>query len=276
MNHYVYLLQNKTDSLKYIGVRSCMTAIEKDPYMSSSKSATKDYLNNCVKTILKTFSSREQAVQYEICLHELYDVGRNPEFFNMAKQTATKFDQTGKIYSSLNPNAKVVDVYDHRGTLQMQLNGSITCKKGIPRNAIMKSYKNGGAPLGHSKQSRTELRKNMFQSFIGWYALIHGSLKTCTKIMQCDIEHEQKTGLFSKVRYSSCGANNPNSKTFIFTDAQGFVIEQTTGGFDSVCKQLKIPKGMAYKYAKLGVPIATKRKKYLHLNGILIYRKVKT
>lgn len=45
MNHYVYLLQNKNDGKKYIGVRSCKGLIEEDTYMSSSKWGNKSVLS---------------------------------------------------------------------------------------------------------------------------------------------------------------------------------------------------------------------------------------
>jgi len=47
------------------------------------------------KEILSVFDSRKAAVAHEVMLHEQYDVSKNAEFFNKAKQKTTGFDTTG-------------------------------------------------------------------------------------------------------------------------------------------------------------------------------------
>jgi len=95
MYHYTYLLINKTDGRLYIGVRSSKIPPEKDNYMSSAKTVSNEYKLNCKKSILKTFNTRKEAISHEVYLHNLFDVAINPEFFNAAKQTSTKFDTSG-------------------------------------------------------------------------------------------------------------------------------------------------------------------------------------
>jgi hypothetical protein len=56
---------------------------------------TKEDKNNCNKIVLKRFSSREEAVSYEISMHEKFNVANNPLFYNKAKQTVTGFDTCG-------------------------------------------------------------------------------------------------------------------------------------------------------------------------------------
>ena len=95
--HYVYLLKSKDDGRLYIGDR---TAPHGNPYTdvsykSSCKVVSKQYKQNCMKRVLKTFNTREEAKAFEIMLHTKYDVGINPRFFNGAKQTSTKFDTSG-------------------------------------------------------------------------------------------------------------------------------------------------------------------------------------
>ena len=97
--HYTYEITNKKSGNRYIGVRSCGCNPYDDPYMGSSKRldeaiATKG-IENFTKTILQTFDTREEAIQHEIDLHELYDVGVNPLFYNQAKQTSVGFDTAG-------------------------------------------------------------------------------------------------------------------------------------------------------------------------------------
>lgn len=94
MRHYVYMLTSNRDGRKYIGVRSCECEIHVDPYMSSS-TEPREYVEDCIKVILKEFPTRDEAAEFEIALHELHDVGVNPLFFNKAKHTSALFDTTG-------------------------------------------------------------------------------------------------------------------------------------------------------------------------------------
>jgi hypothetical protein len=82
--------------MKYIGVRTS----DKEPhldthYWGSSKHTPKDIESTHKKRILKIFNTREEAIAHEIMLHNKYDVGVNPMFYNRAKQTSTKFDTSG-------------------------------------------------------------------------------------------------------------------------------------------------------------------------------------
>jgi hypothetical protein len=99
MYHYTYLIENKINGKKYIGVRSCQIDPSTDFYWSSSKSL-KNEINligreNFKKIILAIFDTRTEAVCNEIELHKFYDVGNNPKFYNRARQTSTGFDTTG-------------------------------------------------------------------------------------------------------------------------------------------------------------------------------------
>ena len=100
--HYVYLLIDTVpeDSRQfYIGVRSCEGSPENDSYMGSSKSMTSEQKLRCDKIILEEFKSREEAVSYEIYLHNKFDVAINEKFYNNSKQTSTGFDTTGRQFT---------------------------------------------------------------------------------------------------------------------------------------------------------------------------------
>lgn len=102
MTHYTYLLISSLDQKMYIGSRSCNMDPEKDvQYKSSTKLVPKEYLQNCKKYILKVHLTKIAAIEHEIFLHNLFEVGINPEFFNGAKQTSTKFDRSGIPMSDL-------------------------------------------------------------------------------------------------------------------------------------------------------------------------------
>ena len=92
-HNYTYEIENKINRIRYIGVRSCNEAPVDDPYMGSSKRLNEaiaiEGKENFTKKILQTFPTREEAMKHEIDLHELYDVARNPMFYNQAKSTST-------------------------------------------------------------------------------------------------------------------------------------------------------------------------------------------
>lgn len=94
--HYVYMLISLIEDKYYIGARSCICSIDEDTYMGSSRVMTKEDKSNCDKLILKEFSTRKEAIAYEIELHESFDVSNNQKFWNVAKQTSTGFDTTGR------------------------------------------------------------------------------------------------------------------------------------------------------------------------------------
>ena len=95
MNHYTYMLIDPTTDMKYIGVRSCKCPILEDKYKGSSKIMTADEKLRSDKMIIKTFDTRQEAMEHEIELHDKYDVGVNHKFYNGCKATSTKFDVSG-------------------------------------------------------------------------------------------------------------------------------------------------------------------------------------
>ena len=98
MKHYTYILE--CDDKAYIGVRSCQGDPQEDDYWGTSKHLPKDIAEGGSKRILGVHKTREEAVQREIDLHDLFDVGVNPMFYNQAKQTSTGFDRSGTKLSA--------------------------------------------------------------------------------------------------------------------------------------------------------------------------------
>ena len=103
--HYVYCILEISTNKKYIGTRSTNKKPADDlgkKYFSSSKnkefiSSQKENPHNYKYEILLICNTREEAILEEIRLHNLYDVAKNPDFYNKAKQTAKYFDTTGKV-----------------------------------------------------------------------------------------------------------------------------------------------------------------------------------
>lgn len=65
--------------------------------------------------IIKIFDNKYDALELEIKLHNKFNVGKNPLFYNKAKQTSKGFDTTGKVtVRDENGVAFLVDIDDQR------------------------------------------------------------------------------------------------------------------------------------------------------------------
>jgi hypothetical protein len=103
MFHYVYRITNVVLNKHYYGYRSSKIEPKLDlgiKYFSSSKDSRfkKDQIlnpHNYKYVIVGVFDNREDAHLLEIKLHDKFDVGKNPAFYNRAKATTTKFTIAG-------------------------------------------------------------------------------------------------------------------------------------------------------------------------------------
>ena len=123
MFHYVYLLEFP-NGMGYIGLHSTVSAPELDTcYLGSGKALPPRDPSSCTKTVLKTFPTREEAVQYEIELIELNDCVKSPIWYNLRKKT---FDKHGSTLSE-----------EHRKLMSAR-------QKGISRTAYGQKYSGAG------------------------------------------------------------------------------------------------------------------------------------
>jgi signal recognition particle GTPase len=60
--------------------------------------------------VIKEFSTRKEANEFEIFLHNKFDVKNHPKFINKANQTSSKFDTTGKSFNT--NKLTVLDIRD--------------------------------------------------------------------------------------------------------------------------------------------------------------------
>ena len=101
--NYTYRITNKIEGKHYYGKRSTNTIPSQDlgvKYFSSSRDAEfikdqKSNPQNYKYKIVKIHDSAEAAIEHEIVLHNKFDVGKNPKFYNRCKQTSKGFDTTG-------------------------------------------------------------------------------------------------------------------------------------------------------------------------------------
>jgi hypothetical protein len=91
MFHYTYITR-AVDGRYYIGVRPCACLPAEDTYMGSHTDTS--YFPTR-KKILSVFESRKAAMDHEIYLHELRDVGISHRYANRARQISTGFSTFG-------------------------------------------------------------------------------------------------------------------------------------------------------------------------------------
>ena len=137
-HHYIYKITNLKpfDTRKYyIGVRTCECPPEDDKkYMGSSKYLKDVFkangIDNFKKEILSVWDTRKLANKEEIRLHELYDVAKNPNFYNKSRATTDKFCTEGHVTvldardgKTKNVSKEDYEKFDH---YEFILNGKIT------------------------------------------------------------------------------------------------------------------------------------------------------
>lgn len=162
--HYTYKItvDNCSDQRKYyIGSRTSNCIPEEDVFYHGSCKSLKEFLKSNPNTpykkeVLAYFPTRYDALEHEIQLHAEFDVARNPEFFNRARQTSTKFSTEGMPAPNLgiphSEHTKHKMSKSHAGKPKSEAvkrHLSIT-KKGKP---------NGHAGLHHSIQGKENISK---------------------------------------------------------------------------------------------------------------------
>lgn len=205
MYHYTYLLTNLTDGRHYIGVRSSKKPPKEDPYKSSSTKVSKQYLDNCRKSIIQVFNSRKEAVINEIFWHNLLDVGKNPIYFNGAKQTAAGFDMSG-IKKSKESSDKRVETIRKLRLMGIPQKKRKKCSDATKRKmskthkelASADNYTNSFKGKHHSKKSKNLIsisnkkawinNKTKARTFKPWFIhdLVHNTYTEFTKITKTD------------------------------------------------------------------------------------------
>ena len=176
MSHYTYMLtvKNPSDSRRlYIGVRSCKVQPEQDVQYFGSCRPMRAWMktqgNGCVeKIILARWPSRAEALEHEIFLHECFDVGVNPEFWNQAKQLAVGFDTTGTNHPAYNKGLAWTD--EQKAAQSARLKGRVVSPE--TRAKISVAQKGRKMPEERrlkfvGKKASEETRKKLSVSHLG-------------------------------------------------------------------------------------------------------------
>lgn len=90
--HYTYWLEDEFGKA-YIGSRTSILHPNEDNYWGSSLIVNEAIGRGVkfTKKILAIWEDRESAISHEVLLHEIFDVAKNERFYNLARQTSTRF-----------------------------------------------------------------------------------------------------------------------------------------------------------------------------------------
>lgn len=181
--HYTYQITNLLNKISYIGLRTSNISPEKDLGISYFSSSTnnefiKDQLNcpyNFKYEILNVFNNRMDAINDEIRLHELYNVGKNPMFYNKQNQTSNGIDFTGQHHTE-EAKTKIGKASKERGINNKALENLFWQNKNRERTSAERK-KMSDAKLGNqnaigkrseeSKQNMSNSKKGMTSTFKG-------------------------------------------------------------------------------------------------------------
>lgn len=146
-NHYTYMITEIKTGRKYIGVRSTSNKPEYDlgvEYFSSSLDSDfifeqKHNPSNYKYEILGIFDTRFEAINHEIELHNIHDVGNSSEYINFSNSKSSNFDMHGKVVvRDENGDTMVVSTDDPR-YLSGELNHH--SKGNVDRELVSKNMK---------------------------------------------------------------------------------------------------------------------------------------
>ena len=188
-NHYVYYSYEEFGR-GYIGCRTSDCLPEDDDYLGSYHDETFSPTN---KIVLETFSTREEALQAEIDLHEFYQVDKNPHFANKARQKTTGFYYAEKKFGEENP------FYQKQHTEETKSKISQIGKEHKAWVDRRRTYQGKNNPFygkSHSKETIELLRERTTET---WKNQPHPWIGR---------KHSEETK--AKFREKNSGENNPN------------------------------------------------------------------
>jgi hypothetical protein len=130
--------------------------------------------NNYKYKIIRIFENREDAISFEIYLHNKFNVAINPNFYNNAKQTSTGFDRLGKLHTNetknkigeKNKNRKVSE--ETRSKLSDLSKGRVLSKETKEKMSKPKSQETKEKMRLNALNRSPELQQKMNESQKGW------------------------------------------------------------------------------------------------------------
>ena len=168
-NFYVYYSYEEWGR-GYIGKRECSCLPTEDiKYFGSFKDKT---FRPTQKIILEVCKTKEEAIQFEVILHDFYEVDINPHFANKAKQTSIGFsyDRTGgknspewfEKMSGKNSPTKRPEVREKQRQAQLRLGENHNAIKQEGRERARQVFSGDRNP-NRSPEGRERCRQRMLQ-----------------------------------------------------------------------------------------------------------------
>jgi len=227
--NYVYIVFEIPTDRYYIGARSSDIEPEVDITKYRTSSTDKNFKQRQISNpeeylyfIIETFVDRESAIEYEIFLHEKFDVAKNEKFINKAKQTSSGFDQSGIIFSK-ETRKRISEGHRNPSDETRYKNGSAFRGKNLPpehRQKISNSLK--------GKQKSKEHLEKLRQANLG-------------KVLS----QETKNKMSNVRKGKRLGTDNPMAREIIIYDLLGEIVAQ--GAMYETLVDVGLPKN-ACKY----------------------------
>lgn len=246
--HYTYLISNIKENKHYIGSRTCKknSTPETDlgfKYFSSStdeefiqdqKVNPQDYTYQ----IINRFQLRKEAVWNEICLHKIFDVGVNPDFYNKVRQASNGFsaDKGSKAQEN---RFKTMSEINEQGFTVFQT-------ASIKRTKNMKIVLEGKTIYQKAGEKQSITKKLIEEN--GFSIAKNASIK-CQKTMLIPDENGLTIKQKSAEKISKCrkeskiavGKNNPSAKQIDIFNSNDEKIFECHGDFAKICKENNLP-----------------------------------
>lgn len=288
-HHYIYKITNlkPLDARKYyIGVRTCECPPEDDKkYMGSSKYLKDVFaeigIDNFKKEILSVWDTRKLANKEEIRLHELYDVAKNPKFYNKSRATTGKFCTEGHVtvLDTRDGKTKNVNKEDYHAHNYYEFitkdkivvidntNNQKTIKQ-ISRKEFEK-YPDKFEALSKNKVNVLDLRDGKRKrvdrrEFIDSEFLISFNKGTCSviDITNMTVKKVLKSELLKNINYV-----NINTRKYKIFDENNKLIVELVGGLREYCKNNNLSVRLMTISCNTGIPIVSRSKTNKHING---------
>jgi hypothetical protein len=181
--HYTYIITDTLTNKMYIGVRSSdIEPINDIGVLYFSSSSNQEFIkeqhinpNRFRYDVIKIFDNRTDALENEIALHKIYDVGNNPMFYNLQSQNSSGIDFTGKTHTE-SAKLKIGNASRIRGISQKAKENLLWQSKNRVRtddekNKISNSLQGNNNALGkrsdETRQNISNAKKGMTSVFKG-------------------------------------------------------------------------------------------------------------
>ena len=262
--HYTYRITNTKIRKYYYGARTCYDTQPREDigvcYFSSSTDNAfiqdqKDNPQNYRYKVVKLFNTRKEAIDFEIKLHNKFNVKIHERFYNKANQTSVGFDNTGLVPAIDRITNKQIlvtsDEYKNNNNLIRHTSNKVAAKDTVTGQTLM-------------------VEKNIFDSSSRYVGHDMGKVSAIDKrdgriykILKSVFDsHEHYVGVNS----GKTGTLNSNAKAIILYNKEGIIIHTFNGNLISRCKEIKIAPALIIKSHKTGTSIKTTGK-YKQWNG---------